>query len=126
MEMGGEMGRQEKTNQGKEHRRQRSSLQQKEGEQKNQQGRKKAHNLNQEQETAGKEMAEERIRFRHGGGLPKEATDKTLKILYTTAQSIQSKLGELEKLSSKLDPDFILLTENWCNPTVSDYSELLF
>jgi hypothetical protein len=50
--------------------------QQLEGEQEeNKQGRKRVHNLNRKRETAGKERAEERIRFRHGGGLPKEKAD---------------------------------------------------
>jgi hypothetical protein len=80
------------------------------------------HNLNRKRETAGKERAEEQIRFRHGGGLPKEKADKTLQILYTNAQSILSKLSELEILACELDPDFILMTESWCNPTVSDAS----
>jgi hypothetical protein len=66
------------------------------------------HNLNQKRETAGKERAEEQI--------------KTLQILYTNAQSILSKLGELEILASELDPYFILMTESWCNPKVSDAS----
>jgi hypothetical protein len=45
---------------------------------------------------------------RHG---KTEDTGKTIIILYTNAQSINSKLDELKVISQDLDPDIILLTE---------------
>jgi len=42
--------------------------------------------------------------------------------MYTNAQSISSKLGELAAVTQDLDPDIILLTESWCNSNVLDAS----
>jgi exonuclease III len=43
-----------------------------------------------------------------------------VKILYTNAQSVFSKLGELTAVSQDLNPDIILLTETWCNDKIPD------
>ena len=45
---------------------------------------------------------------------------KVLKILYTNAQSIVSKLNEMSAFVGDMKPDFILLTESWCNPSIND------
>jgi hypothetical protein len=42
--------------------------------------------------------------------------------LYTNAQSIGSKLGELAAVTQDLEPDIILLTETWCNSTITNAS----
>ena len=44
---------------------------------------------------------------------------EVLKILYTNAQSILGKLNELSAQAVDTKPDFILLTETWCNPTIT-------
>ena len=41
---------------------------------------------------------------------------------YTNAQSIGSKLGELAAVTQDLEPDIILLTETWCNSTITNAS----
>ena len=43
-----------------------------------------------------------------------------MKILYTNAQSIVSKIDELSCVASDMNPDFILLTETWCNEAISE------
>lgn len=43
-------------------------------------------------------------------------------VLYTNAQSINSKLDELKVTSQDLNPDIILLTEAWCNSTIENAS----
>jgi hypothetical protein len=43
-------------------------------------------------------------------------------VLYTNAQSINSKLDELKVIAQDLNPDIILLTEAWCNSTVQNAS----
>ena len=43
-----------------------------------------------------------------------------LKILYLNAQSILSKIIDLEATSYDIKPDLILITESWCNDTISD------
>ena len=40
--------------------------------------------------------------------------------MYSNIQSIQSKLYELNVQAVDLNPDIILLTETWCNQSVSD------
>jgi hypothetical protein len=52
----------------------------------------------------------------------KRKQNKTVKFLYTNAQSVQNKIRELEALADDLDPDFILLTETWCNAGTQDAS----
>jgi len=56
---------------------------------------------------------------RHGAA---ENSDQTITVLYTNAQSINSKLDELKVISQDLNPDIILLTEAWCNGTVQNAS----
>ena len=75
-----------------------------------------AHRKQTERET-GQQKAEELGRGR-GGEEPQET--EVLKILYTNAQSILGKLNELSAYVSDMKPDFILLTESWCNPSVAD------
>ncbi len=43
-----------------------------------------------------------------------------LTVLYTNAQSILSKLPDLEATAHNFKPDIILITESWCNKTISD------
>ena len=54
----------------------------------------------------------------------KQQETAILKIMYTNAQSILGKLNEISAYTSDEKPDFILLTETWCNPsiTVADLS----
>ena len=44
---------------------------------------------------------------------------EVLKILYTNAQSILGKLNERSAQAADTKPDFILLTETWCNPSIT-------
>jgi hypothetical protein len=55
-----------------------------------------------------------------GGGRTAEEQTKILKILYTNAQSLLSKLNELSVQISILDPDIVMLTETWTNGEISD------
>jgi hypothetical protein len=57
-----------------------------------------------------------------GGRGASEEQSQTIKILYTNAQSVSSKLNELSAVSQDLKPDVILLTETWCNNSVTDAS----
>ena len=65
---------------------------------------------------------------RRGGGAAAAAQEpeiltkkpEILKIMYSNIQSIQSKLYELNVQAVDLNPDIILLTETWCNQSVSD------
>jgi hypothetical protein len=41
-------------------------------------------------------------------------------VLYTNAQSIQGKIGELTALAEDTNPDIILLSETWCNDTIDN------
>ena len=61
----------------------------------------------------------QRSRSREGRKTP---TGKALgiKILYTNAQSLISKIDELGILAIESEPDFIMLTETWCNNTIED------
>ncbi len=43
-----------------------------------------------------------------------------LRVLYTNAQSIRGKIGELNYTKNDLDPDLILLTETWCSMDTTD------
>ena len=43
-----------------------------------------------------------------------------LKIFYTNIQSVFSKLNELIVYTVDHSPDIVLLTETWCNTTISD------
>ena len=40
--------------------------------------------------------------------------------MYTNAQSIIGKLNELSAYTAEARPDFILLTETWCNPSITN------
>ena len=42
-----------------------------------------------------------------------------LNIIYTNAHSLPSKINDLELVASENKPDFILVTETWCNPSVN-------
>ena len=41
-------------------------------------------------------------------------------ILYLNSQSIVNKINELSCLASEKKPDIILITESWCNPSISN------
>jgi hypothetical protein len=45
---------------------------------------------------------------------------RTLLILYINAQSILSKIDELECIANDIKPDLILLTESWCRDEISN------
>jgi hypothetical protein len=59
---------------------------------------------------------------RNGGGQRQASEDQnqTITVLYTNAQSIGGKIDELKVLTQELEPDVILLTETWCNDSVSN------
>ena len=75
---------------------------------------------------AEKEQQEDERRERHGDGERERGrrapTGKALgvKIMYTNAQSLISKIDELAATASEKKPDFILLTETWCNNTIDN------
>jgi len=54
---------------------------------------------------------------RAGGG---DAANPGLKILYLNSQSIVNKVNELACLASDVKPDIILITESWCNNSISN------
>ena len=54
-----------------------------------------------------------------GGGGQEQQEAVALKLLYTNAQSVFGKLNELSAQAADTRPDFILLTETWCNPTIT-------
>jgi hypothetical protein len=59
----------------------------------------------------------------HGGDGEQEASaasTRELKVLYTNAQSVIRKIDKLSSVASKQNPDFILLTESWCNDQISN------
>ena len=66
---------------------------------------------------------EETTAFRRGYG---HATTKVqtefecVKILYTNARSLLSKIDELSILAIDNSPDVIIITETWCNNTISN------
>ena len=45
---------------------------------------------------------------------------KTVKIMYSNVQSIFNKLNEITTFVVEVKPDFILLTETWCNGSKND------
>ena len=55
-----------------------------------------------------------------GGQRPEQQETEILKIMYTNAQSILGKLQELSAYAADEGPDFILLTESWCNPSINN------
>ena len=50
----------------------------------------------------------------------KHQETETVRIIYTNAQSILGKLNELAAYAVDEKPDFILLTESWCNQSIND------
>ena len=70
-------------------------------------------------ETAGEEEREE-----EEDGEPRRqergAASEEIKILYLNAQSIVKKVDELECTASLTKPDLILVTESWCNNSISN------
>ena len=64
-----------------------------------------------------KQQKDEELGGRRGQG-QQEAT--IMKIMYTNVQSIHGKLNELSAYAAEAKPDFILLTETWCNPSITD------
>jgi hypothetical protein len=53
------------------------------------------------------------------GGAAEKQTE-TLKILYTNAQSLLSKLNELSVITSVLKPDVVMIAETWTNGGISN------
>jgi hypothetical protein len=45
---------------------------------------------------------------------------KTVRVLYTNAQSIFNKLDKLTATTAEDEPDIILLTETWCGPHITN------
>jgi hypothetical protein len=79
----------------------------------------RAHGAGQRrQEQAGKKEPD-RVRGREGERTT-QAQAQTVKILYTNAKSISSKLKELTAVTLDTKPYIILLTKTWCNKKISD------
>ena len=53
---------------------------------------------------------------------PLQETPSLLKICYTNARSIQSKINELAAYSTTANPDIILICESWCNDCTDNAS----
>ena len=68
-------------------------------------------------ETEAEQQETEELGGRRRQG--QQATE-VLRILYTNAQSIPGKLNKLSAYVADMKPDFILLTESWCNPSIND------
>jgi hypothetical protein len=60
---------------------------------------------------------------RRTGSHPGTEPDSTVKVLYTNAQSINCKLGELAAVAQESEPDIVLLTETWCNKATTNASQ---
>ena len=58
--------------------------------------------------------------YNKNGGTEPYQERETLSILYLNAQSIISKLNELQVVSKDLNPSIILVTESWCNNSIYD------
>ena len=58
--------------------------------------------------------------YNKNGGAEPYLERETLSILYLNAQSIISKLNELQVVSKDLHPSIILVTESWCNNSIYD------
>ena len=54
------------------------------------------------------------------GSRGEEPPQKEVKVLYTNAQSLPSKITELDAVASDLQPDIILICESWCNSNISE------
>ena len=59
-------------------------------------------------------------RNRQLGGRNSIPEDQTLKITYTNAQNLQNKIIELKGVAYEIRPDLIILTETWCNPSITN------
>jgi hypothetical protein len=57
---------------------------------------------------------------RRPGGRDERTPSETLVILYTNAQSIINKVNELSVVVADLEPDLILVTETWCNDSITN------
>jgi hypothetical protein len=75
--------------------------------------------VDQEQAGQQKRKRERVVRGREPG--PPE-DEEILSILYTNAQSLQSKIVDLEATTELLSPDIILLTETWTHKNVTNAS----
>ncbi len=58
-----------------------------------------------------------------GGQGATQEQSQTVKVLYTNAQSINCKLGELAAVAQESEPDIILLTETWRNKATTNASQ---
>ena len=66
-----------------------------------------------------KRTAEQQEDKRLGGGRrQRQQENAVVKLMYTNAQSLKGKLNELSAYAADMKPDFILVTESWCNPSV--------
>jgi len=65
----------------------------------------------------GEEEEEEEEELRWCGGSPSK---EAISFLYLNAQSIVKKIDELACIADEEKPDFILVTESWCNSSISD------
>ena len=111
----------------RERRTRRSNLEARDGhEQRDRRDREERDGLERRGGQAEKEQQEDERRERHGDGERERGrrapTGKALgvKIMYTNAQSLISKIDELAATASEKKPDFILLTETWCNNTIDN------
>ena len=57
---------------------------------------------------------------RQSAARPHPVGSGQLRVLYTNARSLQSKMQELELLAHECNADLILVTETWCNSDISD------
>ena len=46
-------------------------------------------------------------------------TRKTIKVFYSNVRSLQCKINELSCIVCELKPDIVILTETWCNESIS-------
>ena len=70
-------------------------------------------------ETTREDQQQEGQELGGGGGGQGQQEAAVLKIWYTNAQSVLGKLNELSAQAADTKPDFILLTESWCNPSTT-------
>ena len=67
-------------------------------------------------ETGQQQETQERERGRGSG----QQAAAAVKILYSNVQSVFNKLNEPAAYAAEENPDFILLTETWCNDTINN------
>ena len=72
------------------------------------------------QDEGEKQQQEDQGGGRGQANPPTTGGHDNLDILYTNAQSIVGKIDELSCTASELNPDLILLTETWCNDSISE------